>query len=339
MKKVYSFFIMLFFASMVGFAQQRILQKEVNKQGNVSFMVFDNKASFIPMAQVKKLLHDTLKFQKDDDIVLKEEMKDELGFTHQFYNQHYKGIKVEHGLYSVHSRNGKIESIDGEFKNIKNVNITPSLSEKDVLQKALNYIHAAKYKWEDPNEEQFIKHYKNDSTATNFPKGELLIVKDVLKTNSIYRLAYKFDIYAVKPLSHKLYYVDAISGEIINTKNLIYDANATGIATTRYSGTQSITTDSYTGGYHLRETRNGVRIETYDMQKKTVYSNIDFSDNDNNWTAAEYNNSNFDNAALDAHWGLEKVYDYWYSVRNRNSLDNKALPLLNYVHANLVNMD
>jgi bacillolysin len=341
MKKSLPFFMLLVFTSMVGFAQPRIMQKEVDKHGNISFMVFDNKASFIPMEQAKKLLRDTLRFQKNDDVVLKEEMKDDLGFTHQFYNQHYKGIKVEHGLYSVHSRNGKIESIDGEFKNIKNIDIKPSLSEKEALQKSLNYIHATKYKWEDPNEEQFIKHYKNDSSATNFPKGELLIVKDVLKTNSIYRLAYKFDIYAVKPLSHKLYYVDAISGKILNTENLICDGDAytTGTATTRYSGTQSIVTDLFTsGGYHLREIRNGVRLETYNMQKGTSYSNTDFTDNDNNWTAAEYDNSNFDNAALDAHWGLEKVYDYWYSVRNRNSLDNNALPLLNYVHADIYNL-
>jgi bacillolysin len=156
MKKRLPFFMLLLLTSIVGFAQQHILQKKVDKQCNISFMVFDNKISFILKESAKKLLHDSLKFRKDDDVVLKMEMKDDIGFTHQFYNQYYKGIRVEHGLYSVHSRNGKIEYIDGEFKNVNNVEITPLLSEKEALKMALNYIHAAKYKWEDPYEEQFI---------------------------------------------------------------------------------------------------------------------------------------------------------------------------------------
>jgi hypothetical protein len=36
-----------------------------------------------------------------------------------------------------------------------------------------------------------------------------------------------------------------------------------------------------------------------------------FTDADNNWTAAEFNNTNKDNGALDAHWGAEKTYDYF----------------------------
>ncbi len=65
--------------------------------------------------------------------------------------------------------------------------------------------------------------------------------------------------------------------------------------------------DSYSGGFRLREIRNGVNIQTYNMNLGTNYSSAtDFSDNNNNdWTAAEYNNTNLDNAALDAHWGLE----------------------------------
>jgi len=279
-----------------------------------------------------------LKLRKEDDLVLLQETKDNLGFTRQFYEQRYKGIKVHHGLYGVHSRDGKIEYIGGEYKKVKNVIVVPSLSEKQALQKALDYIHASKYKWENQNEEKFIKFFKSDSAATYYPKGELLICKDVLKTDSIYRLSYVFDIFSESPFSHKRYYVDAITGDMLNMDDLIFDSNTTGTAATRYSGSQSITTDSYTNGYRLRETRNGVRVETYNMNRTTNYVNTDFSDNDNNWTATEYNNTNFDNAALDAHWGLEHVYDYWNTVMLRNSLDNQGVPLLNYVHANLVDM-
>jgi len=328
---------------MLGFAQQTVLKREVDKHGIINFMVFDNKTTAIPLGQSKILLHDSLKLRVEDELVLQNETKDALGFTRQFYEQHYKGIKVDHGLYGVHSRNGKIEYISGEYKNVKIVDIVPTLSENQALHKVLNYINAAKYKWENPSEEKFIKTFKNDSTATNYPKGDILICIDALKTDSIYRLAYRFDIFAEIPFSHKLYYIDAATGEILNFSDLICDANITGTAATRYSGTQTITTDSYPSGFRLRETRNGVRVETYNLQRTAIYANTDFPDNDNNWTAAEYNNTNYDNAALDAHWGLERVYEYWHTVMQRNSLNNAVppnigLPLINYVHANLVGM-
>ena len=37
-----------------------------------------------------------------------------------------------------------------------------------------------------------------------------------------------------------------------------------------------------------------------------------FTDNDNHWTAAEYDNINKDNGALDAHWGAMMTYDYFF---------------------------
>ena len=61
----------------------------------------------------------------------------------------------------------------------------------------------------------------------------------------------------------------------------------------------------------------------------------DFVDLNNDWTAAEFNNSNNDNAALDAHWGAEKFYDYFYNVRGRNSWNDLNGSLLSYVNANL----
>jgi hypothetical protein len=39
--------------------------------------------------------------------------------------------------------------------------------------------------------------------------------------------------------------------------------------------------------------------------KKNHYTAVNFTDVDNNWTAAEFDNTNKDNGALDAHWGRE----------------------------------
>lgn len=328
--------LVLLLISLVCFSQQKISKKMVDSKGVVNHMVFDNTKSFIPIERSKQLLQDTLKLLKEDGFVLFKETKDELGFTRQIYQQQYKGIKIEDGLFGVNGRNGKVEYISGEYKKVKNITTTPEISEEVALKKALDYINASKYRWQIPFEEAEIKRYKKDSTATFYPKGVLLICKDALKTDSIYRLAYKFDIFAIAPLSHKIYYIDAITGDLLDVRDLIFDANTSATGTTLYRGPVPIITDSYSGSYRLYETRsaNNVEIETYNANNQTwAYDNngipipagfSEFTNSTTTWAS---------NAAIDAHWGAEKVYDYWLSSpRNWNSINGKGLAIHSYVH-------
>lgn len=166
----------------------------------------------------------------------------------------------------------------------------------------------------------------------------MVIVKDRLNTSQEFRLAWKFDIYAHLPLSRNLVYVDAIAGDVLDTESKIYHVNSPGTAATRYSGIRNIVTDAFANGYRLREVRNGVSIETYNMKNQgTDYSAAtDFVDNNNNWTIAEFDNGNMDNASLDAHWGAEIVYEYFNTTHSRDSWDGLGGPLLNFVHTDLV---
>jgi hypothetical protein len=50
----------------------------------------------------------------------------------------------------------------------------------------------------------------------------------------------------------------------------------------------------------------GNGVQTYNMKKRNYYgSAVNFTDSDNNWTAAEFNNVNKDNGAL-MHIGSRK---------------------------------
>jgi Zn-dependent metalloprotease len=139
--------------------------------------------------------------------------------------------------------------------------------------------------------------------------------------------AYKFTIYAEEPLYKANVYVDAANGTIIKEQNLICTINAVGSANTKYSGAQSLTADSYTAGYRLREAGRGLGIETYNMGNTSTYSSTDFTNASNSWTVTGANQ-----AATDAHWGAEKTFDYYYQTFNRNSIDNSGYKLLSYVH-------
>lgn len=305
---------------------------QTSSKGKPELVTFD-ASNRIGISQKDQLLKQVLSLKSGDHMQELSALSDDIGYTHYKYQQYYNGVKVEFGTYTLHAQNDQIESASGAFIPVKNISTTPSLKENQALLSAISYIGADKYMWDIPSEEQLIKEDKQDASATYFPKGELVIVEDYLG-NMEPRLAWKFDIYASQPLSRDHVYVDAENGKILLVNPLIHHTNATGTAATRYSGSRSITTDSYNGSYRLRETRGtNSGIQTYNLNKGTNYgSATDFTDNDNNWTSGEWNNANKDNAALDAHWGAEKTYDYWISKHNRNSFDNNGGIIKSYVH-------
>ena len=257
--------------------------------------------------------------------------KDNLNEIHYRYQQTYKEIPVYGSIYIVHTKNNKVISMNGKILDKFENNNAVSLSEKQALSFALNYVNATKYKWQIPEQEKFLKYIKNDSDATYFPKGELTYISESGAFNSEkYVLTYKFDIYADKPLSKQDIYVDVITGKIVMTRNKLFTTDVQGTAHTKYSGIRTITTDSVSPSlYRLRETGRGNGIETYNWLFSTNSTGNDFIDTDNDWNNV---NAQQDEAATDAHWGAEMTYDYFYNKHNRNSIDNAGFILTSLVH-------
>lgn len=263
---------------------------------------------------------------------------DELGFTHQKFEQYYQGVKIEHATYTVHARKGAVESLSGDYEKVGQLSTTPGLSASAALGRALASIGAKKYMWQDAAEEAGLKQQTGNPAASYQPQGELVIVRDFrqgAETGPLV-LAWKFDIYAQAPVSRAYYYVNAQTGDVVLRDAIIKHATtaaATATFATAYSGTRSLATETTTGGYRLREYTRGLGIETYNCKKGNSYTAAtDFIDADNNWTAAEYNNANFDNVAGDAHFGAQATYDYWKAVHARNSYDNAGAKIKSYVH-------
>ena len=254
-------------------------------------------------------------------------------WEHNEYSISYKNIPIEYSMIKVHKKNGIIKLINGEYYEDVNLDILPKKSEQAALEKVKEYINADEYSWESNQQDFFIKIKQEHLLLP--PKGKLVICSDYLHAeNKVLCLAYKFEIYATKPLSRDYIYIDASTLEIIHKNSIIKNINAS--AQTRYSGTQTISTQSFNGQYRLHDYDNnrGAGIVTYNMTNAGVNYAIatDFLDTDNNWTSAEYNNNAKDNAALDAHWGAMMTYDYFKQIHGRNSFDNQGSAILSYVH-------
>lgn len=269
----------------------------------------------------------------NDQMQLQRVVKDKHGFVHYRYAQHYRQVKVEGAEYMLHEKNGHLTSANGKIVAGLNMSVNPSITSEQSIEKALAFINAEQYMWDDPGAEATLKRIKKDPFATFYPRADLVLVDKNFGVNAKdYRLAYKMIIMTEKPVSRMLVYVDAHTGDIYHSLNLLHTANNTnGTAVTKYSGTQTIVTDSVAPAtYRLVETTRGNGIETYNMATGTVYGNaVDFTDTDNYWNNV---NPQQDEAATDAHFAAEMTYDYFMSKYGYSSFDGNGSALISYVH-------
>ncbi|MFD2543771.1 M4 family metallopeptidase [Lacinutrix gracilariae] len=330
--KNYILILLLVFLSNSLFAQakkEEVISKHKNgspsfiklKETNVSF----NKTTTESFLKKQFNLNDNISFQtKKEDV--------DLGITIQKQQQYYKGIKVEFGEVVLAGKNNALNHVSGNVLRIENLNTKPTLTKESALNIALQKIGSQEYAWQNLEMENFRKQLKDNPNATYYPKSELVIVdKNLLDSIPKPVLAYKMDIYSTNPLKYNYYYIDAKNGEIIFENPIINHIE--GIAATRYSGTRTIETEAVGSSFKLKDNTRGSGIITYNLNHSWSYSSpTNFTDNDNNWTITEYDNTNKDNAALDAHWGAEMTYDYFLDNFNRNSYDNNGSVITGYVH-------
>jgi len=287
-----------------------------------------NRDAFIP------LLKSNFGYSQNSDFEILNVESDKLGYVATHYNYYLNGTLVEGGDIIIIEKDAELYSfIAGPMTNFeKNIKPTSnSLSVFTALENAKKAIGAESYKWENVLDENFLKSVTENPNATYFPIPSSTMVYAPFKGNfegTDFRKAYKFDIYASKPLGRYFVYVDATSGEVMNIVSRIHVSNATGTATTRYNGTKTISTDLNGSTYRLRTNvalSTGRKLETYNMNNGTNYSSAtEFTDADNNWTA--------DPVANSCHFGAEATYDFYKNTFNRNSYDNAGASIKSYVH-------
>lgn len=256
-----------------------------------------------------------------DDLQLIQTRTDDLGFTHEKYQQFYNGLEVEGATYTLHIQHGNITHLSGNFRDVWDLKTIPSIKKQDAFNAALRHVGAEKYMWEE----------HGDHIDYEKPDGELVIVADP-KGEAKPQLAYKFDIYAAEPIFRAEVFIDAHTGKYIYEHAHIHDTNTPASGNAIYDGNVSFTAD-YTGSiYRLRQTADGNGVETYDMNNGTNYNSAtDFtSSNPNSWS---------DGTSVQAHWGAEQTHKYFSQKHNRNSYDGNGAVIRSYVHysSNYVN--
>jgi Zn-dependent metalloprotease len=309
-----------------------------NRFGKISFIRFGLRTGLFPAAgEVPNIFLQFLNPSPEIDFHLTKSDHDNLDFLNNQYDIFYRGIKVEGMGYVVHIKDGRIISMGGNYRDIPEIDVAPAISMASGLQKALNVINAHEYIWQNQAYQNNLKQQTHNDSATYYPKGELMIADVSDDTTAIFTLCYMYEITALDPFTSENVFVNAKNGNVIKRVSRVRHTNdVQGSADTRYSGTQTIWTNTNDGsGYKLFEyNTSGRTIYTENLNRGDFNTNpVPFIDNDNSWTAAEWNNANKDNIALDIHWGSEKCFDYFKATFNRlgyNNNNNGAIS--NYVH-------
>lgn len=254
---------------------------------------------------------------------------DSLGYTHMKYNQYFNGVLVEGTTIKVHLKDGHIVYANGEYYRCQNIVTKPSVGVDVAVASARNYIAAM---WNGSLAdsaivvkgvpEAVICHSKQDATDTTL------------------LLCYRMH---VMPMNG-LVYINAYNGTPEGYVSATNFTSSIGSAYTRYNGIQPITTFDAHGflgighKYYLYDEDR--RIHTKNLRNTYYYSSsshgVEFiDDNDNVWTTMEHQ-SDKDDGALDAHWGLEQTYDYFLYNHGWRSLDNHGCDINAFVHAQIL---
>ncbi|MDD4148549.1 MAG: M4 family metallopeptidase [Bacteroidales bacterium] len=298
------------------------------------FIHFNNSTEL----SVEKAISYTLNFFDNEDLSLElKNIQNDAGSEQTYrFHQTYNGIPVEFSAWLIHFDGQKVFSMNGTLLEQIDVNRQFAIDEVAALEKALEYCNAESYMWEHVGEENLLKKFKGDNTATYFPTAEKVIVPTNAKFNkeTTFRTAYKFDIYSKKPHNRRNIYVDAITGEILFEMSLLHVSDEIGTAQTVYSGERSINTE-YTGSeYTLTDNTRGDGVKTLNCQMTIDYeAAIEFTDDDNYWDNV---NQYYDEYATDAHFATMSTYDYYLNVHERSSIDGDGHPLWSFVHFNLI---
>ncbi len=307
-------------------ADQNVLSIERNSRDNTAKAIRFSENSQWRNNNAQSLFRQYLPLNSETDkMVLASSTLTKRGVLTERYDQYYKGIKIERGNFAIISRNGMVGYMMGNYyKTDGSLSPQPAMTAGTAFNHALENIDAKKYMWQDASMERLIKDRYHNTDTSYLPAGQLAWIEDCSagKPDGKLHLAWGFDIYAMEPVGRYLIYVDATTGKILYKNPLIKHTAATGASL--YSGTVPLSTSYYGGNYKLYDSTRGNGIHTYNLHNTTNYGGAtEFTNATTTWGLE---------AAIDAHWATQEVYDYWKNVQNRLSYDNNNSIMLSYVH-------
>lgn len=256
-----------------------------------------------------------LEITKDDKFVFVKESTS-IGLNHRWYQQYHNGVMVVGGEYMLHSRNGFIETANGNAISYITISTSPTLSPQFAVS-ALQKIITLPLGKDDT---AFINRWISDLDKTEEKlqlSPELILMYDnyvIQPQASDYKLCYKFNVVYTEMISSEYIYIDANTGEVFKREPMAVNCTL-GSGQTSWNGVKNINTTFSGAAYILDEQCLNSHGNVHTKQYSSWGTGSEYADVDNNW-----NNP----SAVTAHWYGRQSLDYYYNYFGRNSYDNSG---------------
>ncbi|HEY1404243.1 MAG TPA: M4 family metallopeptidase, partial [Pyrinomonadaceae bacterium] len=260
-------------------------------------------ASVDKLARAKEIAHNVIAARVSqrgingkNDLKVTRASFDEGQKTHTRFQQTHRGVPVFGGEAIVH-----LNPDDSVFA------VTDDLVES--VQ-----VDTAPYRTPDEAVRTAISDLGCETCLTSPPATDMQILRHEGNDYLTYRVQlWRED--GTHDTSMPIYFVDAKTGNVVWQYNNLQTASGSSL----YSGTVTINTYFKSPSYYMEDLTR--KIGTFD-HRNTTTSVYRFTDADNIW------NSTTQRAAVDAHYGAAKTYDYFLNAHGRRGIDGAGGPVL-----------
>lgn len=266
----------------------------------------------------------------NQELVVQTTETDEIGMTHMQLQQKYKNIPIYGGEVWLHSKDNKIETLNGRsFPTPKLASIQPQLTEAKAIEFAMA----------DVSKKSVVQKTISNGFIKQDHASELLIYhKDDKGTDA--RLTYYL---TIRPniLERWVYFVDANSGEILKKFNhtCALDGPFTANAKDLNNITRTVNIQQFNGTYYMIDTQRSMYNKTTSKLPDTPVGGIMTidakntpSDNTKYSHVVSSSGTNWSTTSVSAHYNAGICYDYFLKKFNRNSLDGKGSSIISVIN-------
>lgn len=269
---------------------------------NVSFAEFNNNLNNYFN------LDDSHRFE-----LINEKRDSQTGFVNYSYQHFYKDVKVNGDVIFLHVKEDKIQYINGQLVNVKQLSTSGSISEEKL--KSIAY--------EDFGRKENVKE----------SQVETYILKHQTEKNVALKLVHKINLTSFNPFKSIDFVIDAQTGAILSQINKVMHADTPSSSATYFRGTKTITVDSYSGGYRLMDNARKIRTLNGSQLNGNLNANGTFSGFSEYTNASANYTATNTKPAVEVHWGMIQTYDYYKNTHSRTSFDGNSHAINNYYDA------
>ena len=319
-----SFFLSSLIFQQMSLAQNKIQLCKLTKKKQISY-TFGQENTYI---NLKKFLttpqKNLLRIGEADNLNILKSKKDDIGCEHAFLQQYHNNILVEAAILKVHECEGQNLKINGSLASYITLNTKANINKIEALMAALQVIDAERYAWEIESLERQLQQTTKNNQATFYPEGKLVILSEQIFTQlEKTHLAYKFAIYAQKPLQYKTVYIDAHTGDFLFEINRLHHNEVTLNGTAQHNCESEVQFTAYFDENNNTYCLKNDKTVVYDAQNTGSFINTNICSD---------NISFEDSTAVAVIWASEQCTNYFKDTHNHENIGVSGQVLTHWIH-------